>query len=131
MLLFLTELEVGWGAVRVCVGSAEELQKLLYFSTSTERKGAKCHSPECPGWAFSLGHQGVCYAQGSSSLCLALRCLNDHYQPLTSISTKWLMFKVLVKKRDNYNKTQSGIFLIESGKKKKNQKRQMLHTCTG
>lgn len=46
---------------------------------------------------------------------------NDRYQPLTLISTKWLMFKVLVKKRDNYNKTQSGIFffIIQSGKKKK------------
>lgn len=114
----LLELEVRRGAARVCVGSAEELQK-LYFSTSTERKGAKCHSPGGPRWAFSPGHQGVCYAQGSPSLCLALRCLNDRYQPLTLISTKWLMFKVLVKKRDNYNKTQSGIFFFNSKWQKK------------
>lgn len=125
----LPELEVRQSAARVCVGNAEELQKPLYFSTSTERKGAKCHGPGGPRWAFSPGHQGVCYAQGSPSLCLALRCLNDRYQPFTLISTKWLKFKVLVKKRDNYNKTQSGIFfLIQSGKKKK---RQMLHTGTG
>lgn len=56
-----------------------QLQKLLYFSISTDKNGAKCHTTECP--TIQPGSSRCLLARCSLNLCLALRCFINIINP--------------------------------------------------